>query len=144
MSKNKIIILIASIIIVVSAAIAIPLIAANQPEDSPGISAISLTDPPDHSGTYKVTLYDRHPPDVILALLGSSNPEEVALGEGWNTPLELYVQPDTFYAPPQVGVSPAYEFKGWYRDQGFTRAWITGEDTVKSDIPLYGKWEIAD
>lgn len=34
-----------------------------------------------------------------------------------------------------------YTFSGWYRDEGYTVAWINGQDTVARDITLYAKWE---
>ena len=33
-----------------------------------------------------------------------------------------------------------YTFAGWYKDVGFTVAWINGEDTVPRNMTLYAKW----
>lgn len=43
------------------------------------------------------------------------------------------------YAPP-VPYRYGYTFAGWYKDIGYTVAWINGEDTVTRDISLYAKW----
>ena len=33
-----------------------------------------------------------------------------------------------------------YTFAGWYKDIGYTVAWINGRDRVTKDITLYAKW----
>lgn len=43
------------------------------------------------------------------------------------------------YEPPILNRNE-YVFAGWYRDIGYTVAWINGRDTVSRDITLYAKW----
>jgi uncharacterized repeat protein (TIGR02543 family) len=43
------------------------------------------------------------------------------------------------YEPP-VPSRTGYTFAGWYRDIGYTVAWINGRDIVTKDITLYAKW----
>jgi uncharacterized repeat protein (TIGR02543 family) len=43
------------------------------------------------------------------------------------------------YEPP-ILTRDGYTFAGWYKDIGYTVAWINGEDTVTRDITLYAKW----
>jgi uncharacterized repeat protein (TIGR02543 family) len=43
------------------------------------------------------------------------------------------------YEPPVLSRT-GYTFAGWYRDIGYTVAWINGRDTVTKDITLYAKW----
>lgn len=41
---------------------------------------------------------------------------------------------------PPIPERPNYRFNGWYRDVGYTVAWING-DIIDHDITLYAKWE---
>lgn len=43
------------------------------------------------------------------------------------------------YEPP-ILTRDRYTFAGWYKDIGYTVAWINGQDTVTRDITLYAKW----
>lgn len=42
------------------------------------------------------------------------------------------------YSPPRP-TREGYTFAGWYKDAGYTVAWVNGEK-IKSDITLYAKW----
>lgn len=43
------------------------------------------------------------------------------------------------YEPP-ILTRDGYTFAGWYKDIGYTVAWINGQDTATRDITLYAKW----
>ncbi|PYG87809.1 putative repeat protein (TIGR02543 family) [Ruminiclostridium sufflavum DSM 19573] len=45
-------------------------------------------------------------------------------------------------APAQGTVKPGYEFKGWYKDSGYSSIWDFASDTVTEDTILYAKWAI--
>ncbi len=40
-------------------------------------------------------------------------------------------------APSREG----YEFEGWYLDEGLTRPWNLGQDTITGSITLYAGWK---
>lgn len=51
----------------------------------------------------------------------------------------IFIVRFSHYEPPVLSRT-GYTFAGWYRDIGYTVAWINGRDTVTKDITLYAKW----
>ena len=60
--------------------------------------------------------------------------------EGTNYKLEDFDVVRFSHYEPSIPTRSGYTFAGWYRDIGYTVAWINGRDTVTKDITLYAKW----
>lgn len=73
---------------------------------------------------------------------GSSYSRILGFKRGTDIIYNVEVRRFSAYSPPK----PIYEdyiFQGWYRDAGYTVAWVNG-DRLTSDITLYAKWKNSE